>query len=1402
MTDRDSGKATTPASSETPARSRAVVVGIGASAGGLAALKQFFATVPSDSGLAFVVVVHLAPGHESYLADLLQPASAIPVTQVNEETLIEPNRAYVIPPGRSLSAVDSHLRLAPLAPSGAGRAPIDHFLRTLAQTHDGSSVGVILSGTGSDGAQGIRYIREHNGLTIVQDLDEAEFDGMPRSALDTGLVDRVLPVAAMVQCIREFAQTRPELPGNDGREPAAADDDDSETGKALVTLLTLVRLRTGHDFLRYKRSTVKRRVARRMQVMNLQRMDEYIDRLRVDEHEARALIDDLLINVTSFFRDSAVFEMLETTVIPDLFDGKGRGDAVRVWSVGCATGEEAYSLGMLLLEAAERQPHVPQVQVFATDLHEGSIIKARDGFFPESIESEVAPERLDRFFRREVEGYRVAKPLRDVVVFATHNLLHDPPFSRQNLIVCRNMLIYLQRDLQDDVIELFHYALAPSGRLLLGTAETLDRSELFRVENRESHLYRRRDVARATTRMPVLAVGSPTPRARPPFPAAPPAPLPPVDASYAMAHQRLVEQYAAPSLLVGPGHEVVHFSNHVGRFLQYPSGQPTHDLFKLVRDEFRSELRTALHMVRERRAPWQSRLIVSPFEGRERFVGIRASPALEAALEGFVLVVFEEARDVATPAATDPTDKDENVRGLEGELEMTRSRIQALIEEFETTQEEMRAANEELQSANEELRSTLEELETSREELQSVNEELQTLNQENRHKVEELSQLSSDLHNLLQATDIATIFLDRNLRILRYTPRVAEIFNMRITDRGRPLADITHRLNYPNLIGDVRGVLQSLVPVEREVDSGDGHAIYRSRAAPYRTVDDRIEGAVVTFVDITALKQAEAAVRARRERQAMLVRLHDETRPMSDPLELPRAGSQLLGEHLSANRVIYAELGERVTVNAAYVHGVGALPENVVLPELDDACSRIPSRHEPFVVDDVATDSRLNEREREAYAALSVGALLAMVIDRSGKRVAALIVHCDVPRAWTDDDLALIRDVGDRVALALERMGVENKLKISEAQHRHIVEGARDYAILTTDLDGRMLTWSPGAEAVFGWSGAEAVGQFLDMTFTTEDRAERVPERERAEALATGYARDVRWHLRKDGARVFIDGMVRTLADRTTGVTTILKIGQDVTERRRMEQALTQLNDSLEQRVRERTEQLEAADRTVRERDASFRRRLGQAEEAERGRLARDLHDEAGQLLTALGLGLKAVFDAASPGSEMARRTDKLRELADRLGRELHAVAVRLRPKALDDFGLEPALESYAAEWSRLSGIELSVHVRAASPRLPELVETAIYRIVQEALTNVARHSGAKRASLIVERRDGDVVAIIEDDGRGLDPALVDDPSTGTGLGLRGIRERAALLGGTADVESANGTGTTVFVRVPVAEAA
>lgn len=786
-----------------------MLVGIGASAGGLEALKMLLPDLPSDSGLAFVIVVHLRASQPSVMAEVLQPFSSMPVTQVTEDQDIEPNHIYVIPPGRNLSTLDNHLRLSKIEENHEGRAPIDHFFETLADTHKDRCIGIVLSGSGADGSFGVRRIKEQGGLTIAQDPREAQFDSMPHNAIATGHVDLVLPVRDMSWHMRRFATTQPRLEISESFERSPTPDQE-----ALQSILAQVRARTQTDFSKYKPSTVLRRIRRRMQLHHKELLADYLDFLRSDPKEATLLAEEFLITVTQFFRDAEVFGHLEKEVVPALFEEKTASDNIRVWSVGCATGEEAYSVAMLLLERAGRMAAPPHIEIFASDLHEPSLRRARDGLYPDTIEANVSPERLRRFFVKEENNYRIRPELREVIVFAGHNLLRDPPFSRIDLIICRNLLIYLQRDLQHDVIDLFHYALNPGGLLLLGPSESIDRTALFQAECKPLCIYRRRNVPAPEPRLPVFpqtfrrAGRFETPGAR----------LQPA-ASYGALHQRMVERYALPSLLVDQDFRVVHASEHAGRYLQVPGGELSASVFRLAREELRIELRAALHMAVEHGADSRSRPILVELEGETRQVVLHVRPSKDPELGNACLVIFDEYEpSESAPSAPAGPEAAET----RAELAATQERLRAVVEQYETSQEEMRAANEELQSVNEELRSTLEELETSKEELQSMNEELQTVNQENRHKVDELSQLTGDLQNLMAATDIATLFLDRELRILRVTPRTRDLFNIRASDRGRPFTELRHRLGYDLLEQDLCAVLERLTPIEREIQSETG----------------------------------------------------------------------------------------------------------------------------------------------------------------------------------------------------------------------------------------------------------------------------------------------------------------------------------------------------------------------------------------------------------------------------------------------------------------------------------------------------------------------------------------------------------------------------------------------------
>jgi two-component system CheB/CheR fusion protein len=830
-------------------RPKQVIVGIGASAGGIHALQSFFEVLPADTGASFVVVVHLDPQSRSELGSILATRTRMPVVPVEGTERLEANRVYVISPDRRLHLTDHEISSAEFDEPRGQRAPIDLFFRSLAGEH-GDGFAVILTGAGADGAIGVKAVKEAGGIILVQDPAEAEYPSMPRAAIATGIADFVLPV-------RELAGRLVELIRN--RDSAAIDEMRNIDEEALRRLLAHVRVRTGHDFSRYKRSTVLRRIARRLQVTRTDDLKTYYEFLRDNPDEAQALLADLLISVTTFFRDVEAFEALKNEVIPHLFEGKDPTETIRVWVPGCATGEEAYSIAIMLLEHAVRQDIRPGIQVFGSDLDGRALAMAREGLYPAAIEADVSEERLRRFFSREGDHYRVRRELRDVVLFASHSLLKDPPFSRIDLISCRNVLIYLDRELQQQVCSTFHYALNPGGYLLLGSSEAADNPPgLFRTMDRKYRIYQSSAQPGDKPRLLPRLLGGLGTHELPGGPLARPV-TPGTALSEAAAHRHAIEKVAPPSVLVDATHRVIHLSDHAGRFLQ-PSGGPlSGDLVDLARSELRFELRSALHRVFELNQSTLSLPILVRFNGAPHRVHLHVKPAGEED-EGeprYAVVLFIEGEAIE-PAAGTPEQRatDETVRRLSEELQLTQARLRTTREESETANEELRAANEELQSINEEYRSTSEELETSKEELQSINEELQTVNSELKLKLDAVSRAHSDLQNLMAATDFGTLFLDASLRIKRFTDHVTALFRITPSDEGRPVSDFAHELEYDDLVKDAQAVLAHLAPIKREIPSRDGRW-YDVRLRPYRTVDDKIDGVVITFVDVTERKSSE-----------------------------------------------------------------------------------------------------------------------------------------------------------------------------------------------------------------------------------------------------------------------------------------------------------------------------------------------------------------------------------------------------------------------------------------------------------------------------------------------------------------------------------------------------------------
>lgn len=1214
------------------------VVGIGASAGGIIALQGFLDSMPANSGMAFVVIMHLSPEHESSLPELLQQHTAMPVLAVTTPVSIEANTVYVIPPTKHLAMQDGKIILTePERPRGR-RVPIDLFFRTLAETRDSHAVGIVLSGTGADGTLGLARIKEYGGLTLAQDPAEAEYADMPRSAISTGFIDFVLPVAQMPQRLLAYSNTNTANPASDDTDRNARGSRDEET---LREIMVVMRARTGHDFSNYKRSTLKRRIQRRLAVYNLNSLQQYPAVLRAQPNEAQALLRDFLISVTNFFRDPEAFTVVEG-IIPELFAGKAATDQVRVWVSGCATGDEAYSIAMLLFEYAATLAKPPRIQVFATDIDEDAITVAREGLYVETIANDLTPERLQRFFTPELGRYRIKESIRNLITFAVHNILHDAPFSRVDLIACRNVLIYFNRDAQQHALSVFHFALRPPGYLFLGTAESPDVAEnLFVPIDKAHHVYQRRSLG--STPLPVANLLVPSiPRNTQ------------IEARVAGSeqrrslqelHQDLLAPYGPASVLINQSNEIVHFSPRASRWLQF-SGEPSFNLLKVVHPTLRIELRGALLASEQNQHRPEVRRVQVQDQGVVHELNLRVHPIqIPDWARGLTLIIFEEVQtsDVMSQLVHTDDDTDILLRQLESENQQVKEQLRVTIEQYETSLEELQASNEELQATAEEYRAATEELETSKEELQAVNEELLAVNGELKQKIEEVSEANSDLHNLLVATDIGTMFLDRALRIKRYTPRILELFNIIPSDLNRPLAHITHKLDYNQLAEDAKQVLERLAPIEREMRDTNNQW-YLTRLLPYRTLEDRIDGVVVTFVNITARKQSEEDLR------------------------------------------------------------------------------------------------RNDERFRLLY------------------------------------------------------------------EHVH------DYAIFSIDTEGRILDWNAGAERIFGYAPIEITGQSTAVLFTPEDVATNEHKNELVRAAANGATEDERWHMRRGGIRFYVSGVTTALYESTGAVRGFLKIGRDLTERKQAEDQLQQEHAALEQRVIERTAELSALNANL-ERQIGERRRVEEErsllfqqlltlQEEERRRISRDLHDQMGQQISALQLTLKLLEEQLANTSGAHDLYQRAQRLATNLSNEMHNLAVQLRPTALDDVGLEAALENYAQEWAQQARVRVDTQmVGLKGQRLPSAVTTTVFRLVQEALNNVLKYADARNVSVVVERHAGELVTIVEDDGRGFDVEKAFSRALPERrLGLVGMRERVALVNGTLTLDSTFGSGTTVVVRIPLSE--
>jgi two-component system CheB/CheR fusion protein len=837
------------------------IAGIGASAGGLEAFEQFFRHVPPDPGMAFVLVPHLDPGHASLLTEILQRITAMPVVEATDQMVLTPNRVHVIPPNRDMAIFHGTLQLSvPELPRGQ-RMPIDAFLRSLAEDQGEQAIGIILSGTGTDGTLGLRAITGAGGVTLVQEPATAKYDGMPSSAIQAGYATHVLPVEKMPEMLLAGMRS---LAAHHETPPAPA------AVSGMKRILMLLRSATGHDFSQYKKSTIGRRIERRMAQHNIEDTEIYARYLKEHPAEVQRLFKELLINVTSFFRDPEAFVRLKEDVLPQLLAGKPDDYVFRVWVAGCATGEEAYSIAMLLREYMDETRQEFKIQFYSTDLDDDAIAVARAGTYPPNIAQDVHPERLRRFFIKEDTGYRVKKEIREMVVFAIQNVIKDPPFTRLDLLSCRNLMIYLEPELQNRLIPAFHYALKPGGVLFLSPSESIgNHPELFAPLNRKWKFYRA--TGSAASARAVMSGGlswTGDGNAKVPGEAA----KKNKETNFAELTKRvLLQAYAPASVVTDMNGHIIFVHGDTGKYLRPAPGQATLNVVDMAREGLQLELRAALNRAGQGVSTLSRELNVRT-NGDFQAVSLSLRPLPDPdANEKLLLVSFQ---DVAHPAPGRPgrgkgvvasgRGELQRVEELERDLAYTRENLQATIEEQQASNEELKSTNEELQSTNEELQSTNEELETSKEELQSVNEELVTVNAELQAKIEQLAGMQNDMKNLLDNINIGTVFLDQHLLIRRFTREAARVYRLVASDVGRPLADIKSDLEGEDLLADARAVLDSLIPCEREVRTAGG-AWYLARIQPYRTLDNVIDGVVLTFADISERIQAEAAEKSARE---------------------------------------------------------------------------------------------------------------------------------------------------------------------------------------------------------------------------------------------------------------------------------------------------------------------------------------------------------------------------------------------------------------------------------------------------------------------------------------------------------------------------------------------------------
>jgi two-component system CheB/CheR fusion protein len=1031
----DKNKVEVNSDSKTAQKNDFPIVGIGASAGGLETLEQFFTKMPVNTGMAFVIVQHLDPNHVGMMPELLQRMTKMTVTQVTDCLKVKPNCVYIIPPNKSMSILNGTLHLfAPIETHGI-RLPIDIFLRSLADDKQEKSIGIILSGMGSDGSLGVKAIKEKTGLVLVQDPATAKFDGMPRSATATVIADIVAPVEELPAKLIDFLKFVP----LSKTVPVI----DSKNKSNLDKIIILLREQTGHDFSLYKKSTLFRRIERRKGIHHIEKIENYVRFMQENPKETEILFKELLIGVTSFFRDAAVWEKLKEEVLPEIIEKLPNGFVMRAWVTGCSTGEEAYSLAIIFREVMEKikKNRNISLQIFATDLDIEAIEKARKGVFPTNIITDVSAERLSRYFINDNDGYRINAAIREMVVFAPQNVIKDPPFTKLDLLTCRNMLIYMEPELQKKIIRLFNYSLNPGGIMVLGTAETLGTDILgFQILDPKLKIFKRTSLPIQTGLLDFPSSFSATTKIKPENLRTPKS----EENLQTLANQILLQRFAPASVLVTDQGDILYITGRTGKYLEPVAGKANWNIFAMLREGLRQDLPLAFQKALKNCEPVKLQNIKVENYGKDQFVDVTIQQIDKPeALQGKIIIVFNDLPETTgLNAANSKTGKqNSNLRNKELEIELRQSLedLQTIREEMQTSQEELKSTNEELQSTNEELQSTNEELTTSKEEMQSLNEELQTVNIELQTKVSDYVQANNDMKNLLNSTDVATLFLDKELNIRRFTDPITNIFKVRNTDIGRPFTDLVTDLQYPKIGIDAKEVIKTLISIEKSTVTTDGRW-FDIKIMPYRTLDDHIDGLVLTFNDVTKFKKMEIELKEANEK----LQKSKETR-YRKLFETAKDGILILD----------ADTGQITDVNPFLVELLGYSREQFI----KKAIWNIGLFKD--MVANVDKFKELQQKEFIRYDNLPMETI-------GGKKINVEIISNVYEVENQKVIQCLVRDI-------TQRKQAEEKLTISETRYRSLFESAKDGILVLDAENGNIVEINPYLIEMLGYSKEELV---------------------------------------------------------------------------------------------------------------------------------------------------------------------------------------------------------------------------------------------------------------------------------------------------------------------------------------